>query len=276
MSSVRGAAPRTKLRQAFDLNGRRRIEIERHAIHVGASETDDLSRWLIAWIWHNPNAKDQVGAVIECARRVGRTDMSPAAAREIIDDAESTPVCRKADSLAAWLSLTYADRQKLHIRTIGSVNVKKRARTELRKRSKRLAAETRRRTRGAQSRDCYEDNSLSATRPWDNLNVSRRTWYRRQNQPPIHSSAAVGTSACPITFLIPKHTPVPSERKQVDFRGRASPSRKEAGVSAIHEPRSRQQKLGKNRVVEKIWPRLRDRYTHLPEILRLQALGLAA
>jgi hypothetical protein len=29
------------------------------------------------------------------------------------------------------MTLTYADRQKLHIRTIGSVNVKKRARTEL-------------------------------------------------------------------------------------------------------------------------------------------------
>jgi hypothetical protein len=37
------------------------------------------------------------------------------------------------------MTLAYADRQKLHIRTIGSVNVKKRARTELRKRSKRLA-----------------------------------------------------------------------------------------------------------------------------------------
>ena len=96
MSSVRGAAPRTKLRQAFDLNRRRRIVIERHAIHVGAAETEDLSRWLVAWIWHNPNAKDQVGAVIECARRVGRTDMSPAAAREIIDEAQSTPKCRKA------------------------------------------------------------------------------------------------------------------------------------------------------------------------------------
>jgi len=223
---TRMAAPRAKIRQAFDFNRRRRIEIERHAIQVGAAQTEDLSRWLIAWIWHNPSAKEQVGAVIECARRMGRDDMSPAEAREIIDEAQSTSRCRKADSLAAWLGITYVERQALHIRTIGSVNVKKRARTELRKRSKRMAQESRRRSWGVQARVQYENNSLSATRPWEKLNMSRRTWYRRQ--PPKHSPATVGTSACPITFLIPKHIPVPVERKEVDFRGRASPLNKEA------------------------------------------------
>ena len=76
MSGVCGRiiVPCAKLRHAFDLNWRRRIEIERHAIHVGAAETEDLSRWLIAWTWHNPGAKDQVGAVIECARRIGRDE----------------------------------------------------------------------------------------------------------------------------------------------------------------------------------------------------------
>jgi hypothetical protein len=131
MSGARlpGPAPRAKLRQAFDFNWRRRIEIERHAIHVGAAETEHLSRWLIAWVWHNPGAKDQVGSVIECARRIGRDDMSPSAAREIIDGAKSTPTCRKADNLAGWLGIKYAERQSLHIRTIGRVNVKKRPRT---------------------------------------------------------------------------------------------------------------------------------------------------
>jgi hypothetical protein len=267
MSGVRAriAAPRTKLRQAFDLNRRRRIESERHALNVGAAQTEDLSRWLIAWIWHNPSAKDQVGAVIECARRMGRDNMSSAAAREIIDEAQSTPKCRKADSLAAWLGIKFAERQYLHIRTIGSVNVKKRARTELRKRSKRVAQESRRRAQGVQSRVQYENNSLSATRPWEKLNMGRRTWYRRQNQPPIHSPAA------------DKHTPVPLERKKGDFRGSAAHSRKEAGVSVVYELGSRRRELGKNKGVEKIWPRSRieDRYAQLPEILRMQALGLA-
>jgi hypothetical protein len=272
-AQTRIAASRTKLRHGFDLNQRRRIEIERHAIHVSAAETEDLCRWLIAWVWHNPGAKDQVGAVIECARRLGHQQMSPAAAREIIDEAKSIPPCRKADPLAAWLGLTYRDRQKLQIRTIGSVNVKKRARTELRKRSKRLAQESRRRARGAQSRDRYERNSLLANRPWERLNMSRRTWYRRQNRPPRHTAATVGTSACPITFLIPKHIPVPLQRKQVDFRGRASPSRREASVPVAHELGSQQQ----SRWVQKIWPslsRVEDVYAQLPEILRLQALGL--
>jgi hypothetical protein len=84
MSSVHGAAPRT-LRQAFDLNRRRRIEIERHANHVGAAETEDLSRWLVAWIWHNPRAKDQVGAVIECARRMGRDDKPASCSRSAVE-----------------------------------------------------------------------------------------------------------------------------------------------------------------------------------------------
>jgi hypothetical protein len=41
-------------RKYFDRTTLRRREIERHAIDVGAADTDDLSRWLIAWVWHNP------------------------------------------------------------------------------------------------------------------------------------------------------------------------------------------------------------------------------
>jgi hypothetical protein len=193
---TRMTAPRAKRRQAFDFNRRRRAEIERHAIQVGAAQTEDLSRWLIAWIWHNPSSKDQVGAVIECARRMGRDDMSPAEARETIDEAQSTPRCRKADSLAAWLGITYVQRQALHIRTIGSVNIKKRARRELRKRSKRLAQESRRRARGVQLRAHYEDNSLSATRPWEKLNISRRTWYRHRQKQPTRRSPTPAWHKC--------------------------------------------------------------------------------
>jgi hypothetical protein len=108
--------------------------------------------------------------------------MSPAAAREIIDEAESTPVCRKADSLAAWLGLTYADRQKLHIRTIGSVNVKRRARTELRKRSKRLAEETRRRTRGDPSRSSFRPVSTERKLPPAPLRCLSPPYYRDQDR----------------------------------------------------------------------------------------------
>jgi hypothetical protein len=74
-------------RKHFDRAVRRRREIEAHARHVGAADTDDLSRWLIAWVWHNSQSKDQINAVRECARRMGRKGMSPAEALEIIEEA---------------------------------------------------------------------------------------------------------------------------------------------------------------------------------------------
>ena len=46
---------------AFSLPAIRRREIERHALHVGAADTEDLWRWLVAWCWHNDqNARDPV------------------------------------------------------------------------------------------------------------------------------------------------------------------------------------------------------------------------
>jgi hypothetical protein len=92
-------------RKHFDRTVRRRREIEAHARHVGAADTDDLSRWLIAWVWHNWQSKDQINALIECARRMGRKGMPPAEASEIIEEASITRArnhhhrkhrCRKA------------------------------------------------------------------------------------------------------------------------------------------------------------------------------------
>src|SRR5262249_31081891 len=47
-----------KYRGRFDFAPTRRREIERHARHVGAADTDDLYRWLLAWCWNNPKATD--------------------------------------------------------------------------------------------------------------------------------------------------------------------------------------------------------------------------
>jgi hypothetical protein len=46
--------------QNFCFAAKRRREIVLHARHVEAAETEDFSRWLIAWLWHNPGAKDQI------------------------------------------------------------------------------------------------------------------------------------------------------------------------------------------------------------------------
>src|SRR5512132_516751 len=46
------SAPRRRRNQNFDLNAKRRREIVLHARLVGAHETEDFPRWLIAW--HDP------------------------------------------------------------------------------------------------------------------------------------------------------------------------------------------------------------------------------
>src|SRR5262245_10660949 len=73
----------------WDRSVKRRREIEAHAKHVGAADTEDFPRWLIAWVWHNRTSKDQIGAVIAAAQRMGGVDciITTAEAIEIIDEA---------------------------------------------------------------------------------------------------------------------------------------------------------------------------------------------
>ena len=130
MSSLqaRKGAPRVRYRKTFDRAARRRREIEWHAKDVGAADSEDLSHWLIAWIWHNPRAKDQTGSVMECARRIGRKGFTAAQAIAVIKEASRTRRHLSADNLARYLGVTYAVRQRLGLTTIGSNNVGKRAR----------------------------------------------------------------------------------------------------------------------------------------------------
>jgi hypothetical protein len=153
-------------KSSFDFCAKRRREIILHARLVGAAETADFPRWLIAWVWHNPKAKDQIWSVMNAARDMGGK-ITEAEASAITEEASIT---RKhlnltADDLARFLGVTYEQRQRLGLTTIGSINVGKRARKELRKRQNRTAHEKRRRTLGIRPRAEYEANSLSKTNP---------------------------------------------------------------------------------------------------------------
>ena len=53
----------------FDIPAKRRKEIIRHALHVGAAQTEDFSRWLVVWVMHNRNAIDQIWSLMEAANR---------------------------------------------------------------------------------------------------------------------------------------------------------------------------------------------------------------
>src|SRR5262245_41322549 len=127
------------------------MKIVLHARYVGAADTEDFCRWLIAWRWHNPKAKDSIWLLMEAAKRMGG-NITEAEASAITEEAS---ICRKhlkADNLARFLGVTYAQRQALRLTTIGSVNVGKRARKVLRQRRDRMAKKRKRRASGALSR----------------------------------------------------------------------------------------------------------------------------
>jgi hypothetical protein len=235
-------------RKNFDLPAKRRREIVLHARHVGAAETEDFSQWLVAWFWHNPKAKDPIWSVMECAKNMGGGKITEAEASAITEEASITRKHLSADNLARFLGVTYAQRQALRLTTIGSVNVKKRARKELRKRQDRLAKEKKRRALGMRP----QSESLSATQPWRKLGMSRAAWYRRnkaRNKSETTLSAAI--------FLSSEDRPVSpeggaglAERGFAPKKARGLPSSQTASTLVA------------------------DRYASLPLELRLAALCL--
>ncbi len=86
-----------------------------------------------------------------------------------------------ADDCAAQLRLSYDERTRLRITTIGSFDVNKRERAKLRRERKwirdRDQQARKRAERGALSRAEYLARSLARTQPWNGIH--RRTWERR-------------------------------------------------------------------------------------------------
>jgi hypothetical protein len=180
-------APKRR-RKNFDFLAKRRREIVLHACYVGAADTEDLSRWLIAWSWHNSQSKDPIQSLIWAAERMGRKNFTAADAEAILEEASRTRRHMSADNLGRFLGLTYVVRKELRITTIGARDVPKRARRELRKRNDRLYQERKRCARGARP----HSQSLSRTKPWEAMNMSRRTWERHRNKTrDANSSAAI-------------------------------------------------------------------------------------
>jgi hypothetical protein len=246
MRTILGRAVRRN--NNFDFCAKRRREIVIHARYVGAADTEDLNRWLIAWVWHNRKAKDQIWSVMECARNMGRS-ITEAEASAITEEASITRKHLSADSLARFLGVTYEQRQALRLTTIGSVNVKKRARKELRARNSRLRKERMRRARGMRP----QSESLSATQPWRELAMSRAAWYRR-NKARRDSETTLSAAI----FLSSEDRPVSpeggaglAERGFASKKARGYPSSQTATTLAA------------------------DSHEALPTELRLLALGLA-
>ncbi len=93
-----------------------------------------------------------------------------------------------ADECAVRLRLSYEERTRLRITTIGAYDADKKER-ERRRRLRKLVRDRRRAIRkrserGAVPRAVYLANCLSVARPWSHEGISRRTWERRRQRPP--------------------------------------------------------------------------------------------
>jgi hypothetical protein len=88
------------------------------------------------------------------------------------------PLRWRADKLAMRLHLTDAERHRLRITTIGACDLILADRIARRRALKRLRKERLRRRNGAKVRADYEAQSISRTKPWEALQMSRASWYR--------------------------------------------------------------------------------------------------
>jgi hypothetical protein len=84
----------------------------------------------------------------------------------------ATPRRWRADTLGNRLGLREAERRRLRIVTIGSIEVTKAERLKRRRERGRGRDEARRRSKGAKPRREYEANSISRAKPWERLGIS--------------------------------------------------------------------------------------------------------
>jgi hypothetical protein len=88
----------------------------------------------------------------------------------------------KADTLAAKLNLTAADRARWKITTIGAIDLLREQRVAARRQRDRQRKISNRRARGVQRRAEWEaSHNTNRDKPWIVEGISRRTWYRRQH-----------------------------------------------------------------------------------------------
>lgn len=112
--------------------------------------------------------------------------MSAGEMANLISNVVAKPIRWRADKLAARLGLKEADRARLRITTVGAIDVTKAEREAARKDRKCQAKRVQRRAKGIIPRQEYEQRATSRAKPWVAERISRRTWYRRQQQ--AHSS----------------------------------------------------------------------------------------
>jgi hypothetical protein len=195
---------RAGIRRRYDTARRDR---KREPVSLAALRVGDLKRLFVARYGHElpdddagrddalimahhlarqPNAERRIPAWLG----LNAPWMNPREARDLTAKVLAKPLRWRADKLARRLNLHEAERQRLRITTIGAVDLDKAERKARRKLRARQRKEERRRAKGAKPRAEYEARSLTRTKPWEALGMSRRTWYRRGTKPTRGTSPA--------------------------------------------------------------------------------------
>jgi hypothetical protein len=148
-----------------------------------------------------PKHGDLAFALENWARRLG-SKLPTHEIDGIVKKVTANPRRFKADTLGSILRVTYAERTKAGLQTIGSFDVPKAERTKMRKERKRQRdrerTRLRRRSNGAMARAVYLANAISRQQPWLAQGISRATWYRRQ---PGETTQKNDTSPSPTTLV---------------------------------------------------------------------------
>jgi hypothetical protein len=112
--------------------------------------------------------------------------MSEDDARELRLEINSMPMWQRkprAMTLGERLRVTYGERARLQLRTIGPCDMTEAAMALMRKQKKRQQDRLRRQLQGQQSRaDYLAAHNKSKEQPWLALGISRATWYRQIKQ----------------------------------------------------------------------------------------------
>ena len=96
----------------------------------------------------------------------------------ISDKVAAKPLRWSATTLGRRINLLFEDRERLRLTTIAPVDMTREEIAELRKQRKREKAEASRRAGGAIPLARIRAQAVSNTKPWEAMNISRRTWYR--------------------------------------------------------------------------------------------------
>jgi hypothetical protein len=104
-------------------------------------------------------------------------------AQDLIDEIERMPSWQrkpKASTIGIELNVTYAERQRLGLRTIAPCDITEAGMMAIRKQKKRQRDELRQQSRRKQSRTEYlASHTKSKEQPWIALGISRRSYYYR-------------------------------------------------------------------------------------------------